>query len=191
MTKPEPFGVDGLRVRVFRGQREDGRWYWRADRYENSKKRCVWAGWAHQEEVPELIARRRNQKKTLDVQADKSAVELAKELADGKAHIRLFDLWFCKGTLLNRCYKFGLTLEQAIHLLKATGGVCRICKRKITKARFFAFDHDHRTGRLRGVICTKCNLLLGSADDTIEILRNAADYLQNRPDPTTTPALCE
>jgi hypothetical protein len=63
-------------------------------------------------------------------------------------------------------------------------GVCEICgKREQTRTtngftRSLARDHDHRTGRFRGRLCTYCNTGLGVFFDDPELLRKAADYLE-------------
>jgi len=53
---------------------------------------------------------------------------------------------------------------------------CDICGR-IADDRRHALDHDHRTGELRGVLCSRCNMGLGYFRDDLTALRNAADYL--------------
>lgn len=58
-------------------------------------------------------------------------------------------------------------------------GVCPICQRPFTgQARRRAhLDHDHRTGRWRGVICSNCNLALGCVDDSVLTLKSMVQYL--------------
>lgn len=75
---------------------------------------------------------------------------------------------------------YGITLEQKEALLRAQGGGCAICG-KVKHAEISAWnvDHDHDTGRVRGILCMLCNLLLGKAKDDPEILRSAAGYLEN------------
>jgi hypothetical protein len=42
----------------------------------------------------------------------------------------------------------------------------------------FAVDHSHKTNKVRDLLCTKCNTLLGAVDDNVEILEKAIKYLQ-------------
>jgi hypothetical protein len=63
--------------------------------------------------------------------------------------------------------------------LKAQGGVCQICKRppEENSRKNFPVDHDHVTGRVRGILCQSCNHMLGNAKDNITILQNGIAYL--------------
>lgn len=53
-------------------------------------------------------------------------------------------------------------------------GLCAICK--TGPAKFT--DHDHRTGKIRGLLCPLCNFILGFAKDSILTLRSAISYLK-------------
>ena len=61
---------------------------------------------------------------------------------------------------------------------------CAICnemetwKNKHGDIRPLAIDHDHSTGKVRGLLCTSCNALLGHAKDKISVLENAIKYLK-------------
>ena len=54
--------------------------------------------------------------------------------------------------------KYGLTLEQLDKLIKANKGGCWICDRKNKR---LVVDHDHQTGKVRGILCDLCNRHLG------------------------------
>ena len=59
---------------------------------------------------------------------------------------------------------------------------CQICKVDLTKFKrgdtVQCIDHDHKTGRIRGVLCGRCNKGLGHFKDSLEILREAIKYLE-------------
>ena len=65
---------------------------------------------------------------------------------------------------------------------KAQGGKCAICREKETRKRRgriarLSVDHDHSTGDIRGLLCTRCNTAIGLLEDDITLLKNAIDYL--------------
>jgi hypothetical protein len=73
---------------------------------------------------------------------------------------------------------FGITWDEYDLLLSCQDGRCAICGGKPRKY-LFAVDHDHKTGEIRGLLCSRCNhKLLGSANDDPARLRKAADYLE-------------
>lgn len=76
--------------------------------------------------------------------------------------------------------RYGITPEQYEALLAEQGGRCAICGTEEpgrTGVRKWSVDHCHTTGRVRGILCHPCNLMLGKARDNPEILRKGADYL--------------
>jgi hypothetical protein len=81
--------------------------------------------------------------------------------------------------------KFGITIEEYNSMLKSQNGVCAICKINETSIRVknnrhidLSIDHCHKTGKVRGLLCFKCNSSLGKFKDSIETLQNAIDYLK-------------
>lgn len=76
-----------------------------------------------------------------------------------------------------RARKYGLTEEQFHSLLKSQSGLCKICKTPTDKT--LHIDHCHTTGRVRGLLCFRCNNLLGSAKDNPDILQAAIQYLKD------------
>lgn len=75
--------------------------------------------------------------------------------------------------------KYGLTPELYQLRLADQGGRCAICQiAACPSGRRFSVDHDHATGRVRGLLCLKCNQGVGQFDDAPERLRRAAEYLE-------------
>ena len=75
-------------------------------------------------------------------------------------------------------YKFGITLEDYERILQTQGNRCAVCRTdKCSTGRNFAVDHCHTTGKVRGLLCKDCNLLIGRAKDRADVLREAAAYL--------------
>lgn len=76
--------------------------------------------------------------------------------------------------------KYGITFEVYKLMLEDQGNACAIC-RKTTPGmgkRYFSVDHCHKTGRIRGLLCQKCNAGLGMYSDQIEFLEKAILYLR-------------
>jgi hypothetical protein len=71
--------------------------------------------------------------------------------------------------------KFGIGLYQYQTMLEQQNGVCYICGEQ--DFRNLAVDHDHKTGKVRRLLCTSCNIGLGKFKDDANLLRKAADYL--------------
>ncbi|MFI5877550.1 endonuclease VII domain-containing protein [Streptomyces sp. NPDC051445] len=76
---------------------------------------------------------------------------------------------------------YGLTAEEYKKLFDAQGGRCAICQE--TRKTNLAVDHCHKTEAVRGLLCARCNgqLLARGARDRPEVLRRAADYLEDYP----------
>lgn len=69
--------------------------------------------------------------------------------------------------------RYGLTLDE-YEKLSASG--CAICGVSAGSRRL-CVDHDHKTGKIRGILCGNCNSGLGRFKDDPELLRKAAQYL--------------
>jgi len=70
---------------------------------------------------------------------------------------------------------YGLKLEDFDKLLIEQSGLCAICLSPLEKPYV---DHDHRTKKVRGLLCLTCNLGLGHFCESPELLRHAASYLE-------------
>lgn len=76
---------------------------------------------------------------------------------------------------------FGVTLEFYDYTLKTQNGGCAICKGVNANGERLAIDHCHETGRVRGLLCSNCNLGLGYFKDDLERLASASMYLKSLP----------
>lgn len=73
-----------------------------------------------------------------------------------------------------RKYHYGVTTEQVATQLKKQKGRCAICRRK---PQVFHVDHNHKTGRFRGMLCGPCNRGLGLFSDRLDVLQAATAYI--------------
>lgn len=73
-------------------------------------------------------------------------------------------------------YRYGISSKDYKQMLQSQDGVCLICKKK-PKNRRLSVDHNHTTSEIRGLLCQKCNAILGLAGDNVKILQNAIEYL--------------
>lgn len=71
---------------------------------------------------------------------------------------------------------YGITQEEFEALKEAQGGCCAICK----KFKRLVVDHNHATGKVRGLLCSPCNAALGIFGDGVEMLKVALQYLESK-----------
>lgn len=72
---------------------------------------------------------------------------------------------------------YGLDEEGYALILDRQEGVCAICREACATGRKLAVDHDHASGQVRGLLCSKCNKGLGLFGDSIEGVNKALAYL--------------
>jgi len=80
---------------------------------------------------------------------------------------------------------YDITLDQYDVMLKRQGGACAICKAEESRyarvkdgsTRRLCVDHDHKTGKVRGLLCGDCNVALGAMKDSRENFLAAVAYL--------------
>ena len=89
-----------------------------------------------------------------------------------------------KSTKLNN--KYGISIEEYDDLFEKQKGLCAICGKpesavdpRTGRYMSLAVDHDHITGKIRGLLCAAHNRGVGFFQDSPESLRKAADYLEN------------
>lgn len=79
-------------------------------------------------------------------------------------------------------YRYGLTEADYALLLEKQNGQCAICRRDSPGGRWgkvFHVDHCHKTRKVRGLLCHKCNSLLGHLGDSLESLIPFVRYLED------------
>lgn len=81
--------------------------------------------------------------------------------------------------------QYGLSLDQYARLLRKQKALCVLCQQpmkhggRITNEHAVV-DHDHKTGKIRGILHARCNTLLASFDDDPRLLARIAKYLKRR-----------
>lgn len=76
--------------------------------------------------------------------------------------------------------KYGLTKEEYYKLLNDQMNMCAICEIFLNNEVKVDVDHDHKTGKVRGILCTNCNSMLAHAKDDINTLMSGIKYLKER-----------
>lgn len=93
-----------------------------------------------------------------------------------KTHKEKSYLWARKSMLKA---KYGITPEEYEILLISQDNRCAICKIEKEKLRrSLAVDHCHRTGKIRGLLCDRCNVFIGYADENVEKLASSIKYIK-------------
>ena len=79
----------------------------------------------------------------------------------------------------SRKRSFGITQQEYLQLLVDQEACCAICSTPQAELKIaLCVDHDHTTGKIRGILCTYCNLMLGRAQDDINLLKATILYLE-------------
>jgi len=74
--------------------------------------------------------------------------------------------------------RYNFTLEQRDDLLAKQDNKCALCRTAEPGKRGWMVDHDHETGKVRGILCSPCNTGLGLFGDDPALMREAADYVE-------------
>lgn len=133
-----------------------------------------------------------------DCKACNAATSRARYVADPAAHVARVKRWQQENTeRLNRYRRerrndpavkraerssylkrtYGVFIEEYEAMLALQDGGCGMCGRPPSAAISLYIDHDHRTGRIRGLLCFRCNNSLGDLDDDPDLLLAGVRYL--------------
>ena len=117
-----------------------------------------------------------------------AAYQRRRRAEDPDKHRRQLREWHRSNPSKRRDYElranYGMTLQQYDTMLEEQGGVCAVCRQPESsvnqrgQVKPLAVDHCHSTGRIRGLLCSGCNVSIGHAKDNPETLRNLANYLE-------------
>lgn len=75
--------------------------------------------------------------------------------------------------------RYGLTPGEYQAMATGQNGLCKICGKPNTKGRKLYIDHNHKTGKVRGLLCEGCNFGLGGFKDDAMLLLEAVKYILN------------
>jgi hypothetical protein len=76
--------------------------------------------------------------------------------------------------------QFGITVAEYDQMVMARCGTCDVCGGVSPGQKALAIDHDHETGKVRGLLCGNCNTGIGNLRDSSELLGRARAYLTAR-----------
>lgn len=80
-----------------------------------------------------------------------------------------------------RMKTYGITPVDFEELKTRLNSCCAICRKPPSYKMGLCVDHDHATGKVRGLLCHKCNAALGAFNDDTNLLRSAISYLIDPP----------
>lgn len=88
--------------------------------------------------------------------------------------------WYrnCAHKIRYRAVQLGLDPDEIEAYFNAHDGACEICGRQPRNGYQLSIDHDHATGKFRGLLCNQCNTGLGQFQDSPGVLTNAIAYLR-------------
>jgi hypothetical protein len=75
----------------------------------------------------------------------------------------------------NALRKYGMTLREFEYWLFSQKGLCAICELPMKRV---TVDHSHKSGRVRGLLCSTCNTGIGMLRDNPDVMRKAATYVE-------------
>ena len=78
---------------------------------------------------------------------------------------------------ISRIRMYGISVEDYEQMLEEQNGGCYICGKKPEGKRALDIDHDHTTGKVRGLLCSSHNRALGLLNDDISLMLKSVEYL--------------
>jgi len=78
--------------------------------------------------------------------------------------------------------RFGISLNDFEIMIKNQNNSCYICQKKFTSQRNANVDHDHKTSKVRKLLCTPCNTTLGLLKENSDVFKSCIEYLKEHYD---------
>lgn len=106
----------------------------------------------------------------------------AYKAADPEKYRNYVRVWHKKNpakiAALKRKSAYGITQKDYDDILLKQNGVCAICKRPCASGRRLAVDHCHSSDKVRGLLCSKCNMGIGMANESVSTLTAMIEYIR-------------
>lgn len=123
-------------------------------------------------EISRRATKKFNDKKTDEERAEANVVSRQWRRENETAVKVSWKKWWLKSN-------YGLTLEKFEEMIEDQDGCCLICG----EAKKLVVDHDHETGKVRGLLCSPCNTGIGHFKDDVDRMLSAIDYLTTNSQP--------
>ena len=74
--------------------------------------------------------------------------------------------------------RYGITLEEYNSMLDSQNSLCYICETTFDEDNKAQVDHDHKTGKIRKLLCRNCNTAIGHMKEDIDVLKKSIKYIE-------------
>jgi DNA-binding transcriptional MerR regulator len=121
-------------------------------------------------------------KKRLDIWREKNPEKYQEQYKNDIAKQKCKEYYHNNKDSVKNSYlktNYGITLEDYNFLLEKQNEKCKICNNECPTGKSLAVDHNHETGKVRGLLCKNCNIGLGMFFDNIDFLESAVLYLKS------------
>lgn len=118
-------------------------------------------------------------RETIVEKSRQARLERPERIAENKhnSYRRHFDKNAKKSRQKKLKYNYGITIDEYNAMYEAQGGVCAICGNP-NGEKNLCVDHDHNSGKIRGLLCTDCNVGIGRLRDNLSIIQKAFLYIE-------------
>lgn len=76
--------------------------------------------------------------------------------------------------------RYGLNNDDFLVMLEQQGGLCAICRKPPRPGRKLSVDHNHKTGQIRGLLCTRCNNHVAIVENKLDEIRKYLDQYEGQ-----------